>query len=302
MPASTAHKLCPHGIFVRGRYEAYKEATEQIFNIFRDFTDKMQPVSLDEAYLDVTVNKLNIPSATIIAQKIRERIRKEVRLTASAGVSYNKFLAKLASDMNKPDGLCVITPDKAIEVLSKLPIKKFHGIGKATASNMKRYGIHTGADLLQKSLPWLMDTFGKIGFHYYYLVRGIDNREVAVSHTRKSIGKESTFHHDIGDLATLFSHVERIVKKLHTKIVEEQIKVKTITLKLRYSNFETLTRSKSLRDYVDDYGIILKESRRLLIDSYDTNRKVRLIGVSLTSLKHSNSGVWEQLIIDWKVE
>ncbi len=302
MPATTAHKLCPHGIFVRGRYEAYKEATEQIFNIFREFTDKVQPVSLDEAYLDVTENKFDIPSATRIAQKIRERIKQEVRLTASAGVSYNKFLAKIGSDMNKPDGLCVITPDKAIEVLSNLPIKKFHGIGKSTANNMKNHGIFTGKDLLKKELTWLMDTFGKIGFQYYYLVRGIDNREVATSHTRKSIGKESTFHNDIGDLASLFKHLEKIVNKLHSKIILENIKIKTITLKLRYSNFETLTRSVSLREFVNEKGKIEKEARRLLIDSYNTERKVRLIGISLTSLKHLNASYWEQLLIDWMVE
>ncbi len=300
MPATTAHKLCPHGIFVRPRFEAYKEATEKIFTIFRDYSNLVQPMSLDEAYIDVTNNKLGIPSATIIAKEIRARIKSEVNLTASAGVSYNKFLAKIASDLNKPDGLCVITPKDAIKVLSNLPIGKFHGIGKSTTAHLKKYGIHTGADLLKKELSWLIDNFGKIGYQYYYLVRGIDNREVTTNHTRKSIGKESTFRIDIDDLGVLFKHLERIISRLVEKIQKEEIEVKTITLKLRYTNFETLTRGKTLSAYTSDYHYLLKECRRILIDTYDTNRKVRLLGVSFTSLKHLNAQSWEQLLIEWE--
>jgi DNA polymerase-4 len=300
MPATTAHKLCPHGIFVRPRFEAYKEATEKIFAIFREYSELVQPMSLDEAYIDVTTNKMGIPSATMIAQEIRARIKKEVNLTASAGVSYNKFLAKIASDLNKPDGLCVITPKDAIKVLSSLPIGKFHGIGKSTTAHLQRYQIYTGADLLQKELSWLIDNFGKIGYQYYYLVRGIDNREVSNDHVRKSIGKESTFRIDIDDLRLLFHHLERIITKLAEKIKKEEIEIKTITIKLRYDNFDTLTRGKTLSAYTSNYQELLKECRRILIDTYDTNRKVRLLGVSFTTLKHLNVQAWEQLIIDWE--
>ncbi len=300
MPATTAHKLCPHGIFVRPRFEAYKEATEKIFAIFREYTDLVQPMSLDEAYLDVTTNKIGMPSATLIAKEIRARIKAELNLTASAGVSYNKFLAKIASDLNKPDGLCVITPKDAIKVLSSLPIGKFHGIGKSTTSQLKKYGIHTGADLLKKELTWLIDNFGKIGYQYYYLVRGIDNRQVSTNHIRKSIGKESTFRIDVDDLRVLFQHLERLIRRLVEKLKKEEIEVKTLTLKLRYDNFDTLTRGKTLTAYTSDYHELLKECRRILIDTYDTNRKVRLLGVSFTSLKHLNAQAWEQLIIEWE--
>ena len=300
MPATTAHKLCPQGIFVQPRFEAYKEATEKIFAIFREYSELVQPMSLDEAYIDVTTNKMGIPSATMIAQEIRARIKKEVNLTASAGVSYNKFLAKIASDMNKPDGLCVITPKDAIKVLSSLPIGKFHGIGKSTTAHLQRYQIYTGADLLKKELSWLIDNFGKIGYQYYYLVRGIDNREVNNDHVRKSIGKESTFRIDIDDLRVLFNHLERIITKLVEKLKKEEIEIKTITIKLRYGNFDTLTRGKTLSAYTSNYQELLKECRRILIDTYDTNRKVRLLGVSFTTLKHLNVQAWEQLIIDWE--
>ena len=300
MPATIAHKLCPHGIFVRPRFEAYKEATEKIFAIFKEYSDLVQPMSLDEAYIDVTTNKMGIPSATMIAQEIRKRIKEEVNLTASAGVSYNKFLAKIASDLNKPDGLCVITPKDAIKVLSSLPIGKFHGIGKSTTAQLKSYGIHTGADLLKKELSWLIDNFGKIGYQYYYLVRGIDNREVSNNHIRKSIGKESTFRVDIDDLRVLFQHLERIISRLVEKIKQEEIEIKTITVKLRYDNFETLTRGKTLSAYTANYQELLKECRRILIDTYDTNRKVRLLGVSFTTLKHLNAQTWEQLMIEWE--
>lgn len=300
MPATIAHKLCPHGIFVKPRFEAYKEATEKIFSIFREYSDLVQPMSLDEAYIDVTSNKVGISSATLIAKEIKARIKSEVNLTASAGVSYNMFLAKIASDLNKPDGLCVITPKDAIRVLSSLAIGKFHGIGKSTEIQFKNYGIYTGADLLQKELSWLIDTFGKIGYHYYYLVRGIDNRELSTSHTRKSIGKESTFRVDIDDLRVLFQHLERIVGKLVNKIREEDIEIKTITIKLRYHNFETLTRGKTLSSYTSNYQDLLRECRRILIDTYDTNRKVRLLGVSFTSLKHLNAMSWEQLLVEWE--
>ncbi len=300
MPATIAHKLCPNGIFVRPRFEAYKEATDKIFSIFREYSDLVQPMSLDEAYIDVTINKMGIPSATMIAQEIRARIKSEINLTASAGVSYNKFLAKIASDMNKPDGLCVITPKDAIKVLSALPIGKFYGIGKSTTAQLKSYGINTGADLLKKELSWLIDNFGKIGYQYYYLVRGIDNREVRTDHIRKSIGKESTFRVDVDDLRLLFHHLERIITKLVEKTKKEEIEIKTITLKLRYDNFDTLTRGKTLTTYTSNYQVLLKECRRILIDTYDTNRKVRLLGVSFTTLKHLNARTWEQLLIDWE--
>lgn len=300
MPATIAHKLCPNGIFVRPRFEAYKEATDKIFSIFREYSDLVQPISLDEAYIDVTTNKMGIPSATMIAQEIRARIKQELNLTASAGVSYNKFLAKIASDFNKPDGLCVILPKDAIKVLSSLPIGKFHGIGKSTEAHLKKHQIYTGADLLKKELSWLIDNFGKIGYLYYYLVRGVDNREVSTGHIRKSIGKESTFRIDVDDLGQLFQHLERIISRLVEKINKEEIEIKTITMKLRYDNFETLTRGKTLTAYTADFRDILKECRRILIDTYDTNRKVRLLGVSFTTLKHLNFQTWEQLLVNWE--
>lgn len=302
MPATTAHKLCPHGIFVRPRFEAYKEATDQIFAIFRRYSDLVQPLSLDEAFIDVTTNKVGIPSATIIAQEIRAKIREELNLTASAGVSYNKFLAKLASDVNKPDGIFVITPKDALQVLSALPINKFFGIGKSTAAQFEKHQIFTGADLMKRELSWLLDNFGKMGYQYYYLVRGVDNREVVCNQLRKSVGKENTFRDDVDDLSVLFNHLETIITKLTAKIIKEEIEVKTITLKLRYENFETLTRSRTLTAYTANYHELLKVSRRLLIDTYDTNRSVRLLGVSLSTLKHLNCSTWEQLTINWEDE
>jgi DNA polymerase-4 len=297
MPCSMAYRLCPNAIFVRARFEAYKEASMQIREIFHEYTDLVEPVASDEAYLDVTENKFNIPYAVTIAKEIRKKIFEKTKLTASAGVSYNKFLAKIASDMNKPDGLTVITPDQAEFFLDALPIGKFHGIGKVTEKKMKKLGITNGAELRSWDVKELIRHFGKVGYYYYNIVRGIDKRKVTVEHERKSMGRERTFSSDLNNIDLFMEFLEETAEKLAEKMQKEGIRGKTITLKMKYKNFEQVTRAVTLSSYVNDKTIILDNAKGALLHAYQRNRKLRLLGLSVSNLLDSKRGKWEQMVL-----
>ena len=295
MPTNKAYQLCPHGIFVRGRFDAYKEASEIIRDIFYDYTDLVEPLSLDEAFLDVTENYKGNPSATLVAKEIRSRIFEATQLTASAGVAPNKFLAKVASDFNKPDGLTVVTPDKVASFLEELPIKKFFGVGKVTQQKMYSLGIKTGADLKAWSEIDLVKAFGKPGRFYYKIVRGIDNREVKPHRTRKSYGKEQTFKEDIGDLDWINNFLDELSQTIAEGMKKIPTTGKTITLKVRYKNFDTVTRSSSLSHYTNDKTEISTIARQLLEQTDAGKREIRLLGISLSNLNLIEKEYFEQL-------
>jgi DNA polymerase-4 len=295
MPTNEAYRLCPHGIFVRSRFDAYKEASSIIRDIFFDYTDLVEPLSMDEAYLDVSENHKGNPSATLVAQEIRARIFEETQLTASAGVAPNKFIAKVASDFNKPDGLTVITPEKAEQFLEELDIKKFYGVGKATQRKMHALGIKTGADLKKWTEIDLVKAFGKSGRHYYKIVRGIDNREVKPHRTRKSYGKERTFSEDVGDLDWVNTFLDELAQTISEGMRKIPTSGKTITLKVRYKNFDTITRSHSLSHYTNDAKEISTIARKLLEQTEAGIREIRLLGISLSNLNLIEKDYWEQL-------
>lgn len=300
MPAAKAIRLCPQAIFVKPRFEVYREVSEQIREIFFQFTDLVEPLSLDEAYLDVTENHINLPSATLIAKEIRKRIKEKTRLNASAGISFNKFLAKVASDINKPNGMAVITPDKADEFLESLAIGEFHGIGSATEKKMKSLGIYTGKDLKEWEEIDLVERFGKTGRYYYRIVRGIDSREVKAHRIRKSIGKERTFSEDIGDLNWIHNFLDELAVKISKSMKKKKMAGKTVTLKVRYDDFETLTRSTSFSHYINDGEDIGETAKSLLEQTEVGRRKVRLLGITLSNLNLSEEGRFEQLSIPFE--
>lgn len=300
MPAAKAVRLCPHAIFVKPRFEVYRKVSEQIREIFFDYTDLVEPLSLDEAYLDVTDNHINLPSATLIAKKIRKRIKEKTRLTASAGVAHNKFLAKVASDLDKPDGLSIILPEDAETFLEKLEIGEFHGVGEATESKMKSLGIHTGKDLKEWSEIDLVDEFGKTGRYYYRIVRGIDNRPVKTHRIRKSIGKERTFSEDVDDLGWINNFLRELSEKISESMKKKNAAGKTVTLKVRYDDFETITRSTSFNHYIDKAEDIAHTAISLLEDTEVGNRKVRLLGITLSNLNLNEKGHFKQLEIPFE--
>ncbi len=302
MPAAEAVRLCPHAIFVKPRFEVYREVSEQIREIFSQFTDLVEPLSLDEAYLDVTKNHINLPSATLIAQKIKKRIKKKTRLTASAGVAHNKFLAKVASDLKKPDGLAVILPEDAEEFLEKLPIGEFYGIGQATESKMKSLGIHTGKDLKVWSEIDLVNEFGKTGRYYYRIVRGIDNRKVKTHRIRKSIGKERTFSEDVDDLGWVHNFLRELAGKVSESMRKKNAAGKTVTIKVRYDDFETITRSTSFSHYIERADDVAETAISLLEQTQVGQRKVRLLGITLSNLNLSEQGHFRQLEIPFEWE
>jgi DNA polymerase-4 len=284
MATHRALQLCPHAILVPPRFEVYREASYQIREIFREYTDLIEPLSLDEAYLDVTVNKKNIPSATIIAREIKKKIFHKTRLTASAGVSVNKFLAKIASDMNKPDGLTVIRPGEVERFIEKLAIGKFHGIGKVTEEKMKSLGIYTGKDLKAWNKYELMKRFGKVGSFYYHIVRGEDNRAVNPHRIRKSIGKEKTFKKDLESREEMESFLEILAEKIEGLLKRYGVKGKTLTLKVRYEDFQTITRSRTGGILLETAADLLKIANELLAGTEVQFRKVRLLGLSVSNL------------------
>ncbi|HLR25597.1 MAG TPA: DNA polymerase IV, partial [Fodinibius sp.] len=300
MPAARAIRLCPQAIFVKPRFEVYRKVSNQIREIFFQFTDMVEPLSLDEAYLDVTENHIGLPSATLIARKIRLLIKKETKLTASAGVAHNKFLAKIASDLDKPDGLSVILPEKAEAFLEELKIGEFHGVGSATEKKMNTLDIYTGADLKEWSEIDLIDKFGKVGRHYYRIVRAIDPREVKPDRIRKSIGKERTFPDDIDDLNWIHNFLTELAEKVASSMQQKQAAGKTVTLKVRYADFETLTRSTSFSHYINEAADIAQTAIQLLEQTQVGRRKVRLLGITLSNLNLNASGRFKQLEIPFE--
>ncbi len=280
-----AKKLCPDLIFVRPRFDRYKEISKKIRKIFHDYTDLVEPLSLDEAYLDVTENKKGNPSATLIAQEIRKRIFEEVGLTASAGISVNKFVAKIASDYNKPNGQKTVNPDEVEAFLEKLDIKKFYGVGKVTAEKMYQLGIFTGYDLKQKSLEYLEKHFGNSGFHYYQICRGIHSSAVKPNRKIKSVGAERTFGENLSSEIFMEERLQSIAKELEKRLQKSKISGKTITLKIKYSDFTLQTRSKTLPYFVSDKNIILDVAKDLLYQERLRN-SVRLLGISIHNLNN----------------
>lgn len=280
-----AKKLCPDLIFVRPRFDRYKEISKKIRKIFHDYTDLVEPLSLDEAYLDVTENKKGNPSATLIAQEIRKRIFEEVGLTASAGISVNKFVAKIASDYDKPNGQKTVNPDEVEAFLEKLDIKKFYGVGKVTAEKMYQLGIFTGYDLKQKTLEYLEKHFGNSGFHYYQICRGIHNSAVKPNRKIKSVGAERTFGENLSSEIFMEERLQSIAKELEKRLQKSRISGKTITLKIKYSDFTLQTRSKTLPYFVSDKNIILDVAKDLLYQERLRN-SVRLLGISIHNLNN----------------
>ncbi len=299
MPSSQAYRLCPHAIFVRGRFDAYREASEQVREIFFQYTDIVEPVSIDEAYLDVTFSREDDVSATQIAKEIRAKIFEKTRLTASAGVSYNKFLAKIGSDLDKPDGLVVITPDRAREILDNLPIGKFHGIGKVTEKKMINLGIKSGLDLRKRTLRELTRHFGKVGEYYYHIVRGKDSREVTTHRIRKSIGMERTFAQDIDDNEEMIEYLKSFCAKLCTKMEEKRAKAKTMTLKIRYANFDIISRSFSFQNALNDEKVFAHIARKLLLESLINKCMIRLLGISFSNLEWLDEDNEKQIIAEF---
>ncbi len=286
MAGKIAKQLCPHLIFVKSNFDKYIAVSKKIREIFYEYTDLVEPLSLDEAYLDVTHNKKNLPSATLIAQEIRQRIFEETQLTASAGISVNKFIAKVASDVNKPNGQMLIGPKEVIGFLEQLPIEKFHGIGKVTAQKMKKYGIHTGYDLKQKEQAWLSKYFGKSGLYYYNIVRGIHNSEVKPNRIRKSVGAERTFFEDITKIEEMVAFLEKIGTRIEERMEKSKDGGRTITLKIKYHDFEVHTRSKTIEEYVKkkrDFMPVIKE----LLYNPKPEKAVRLLGISLSNLNNN---------------
>ncbi len=283
MSGYLARQNCPHIIFVKPRFGRYKEISQQIRKIFLDYTDLMEPLSLDEAYLDVTINKKGNPSATLIAQEIRQRIFNELGLTASAGISVNKFIAKIASDYNKPNGQKTVNPEEVLQFLEDLEIRKFYGVGKVTADKMYKLGIFTGIDLKSKSLSFLEDHFGKSGAHYYHVVRGIHNSPVKPQRIPKSVGAERTFSENLSSEVFMLERLEHIAQELESRLKKSEIAGKTITLKIKYSDFSLQTRSKTLPYFIAGKDLILETAKELLYQEKLEN-SVRLLGISLANL------------------
>ena len=294
MPGSKAYRLCPKAIFLQPRFDAYRKVSTEIQSIFKHYTDMVEPLSLDEAYLDVSDCKQYQGSATLIARSIKETIKKETELTASAGVSYNKFLAKIASDMDKPDGLYLITPEQGEKFVERLAVRKIHGIGKATEAKMKILKIKTGADLKQWAENVLIKQFGKAGQYYYQIARGIDHRPVRNNRIRKSIGCETTFQEDLSDVKVMLTQLNALSEKVFLNLIKKKLSAKTVTLKVKYNDFELITRSVTKENSikkVDDIAQLLKE---LLKKTQVGTRKVRLLGVSVSKLESINQFITEQ--------
>ena len=284
MPSITAQRQCPDLIFVKPRFEAYKAVSRQIREIFSRHTDLIQPLSLDEAYLDVTQDKTGLGSAVKVAKVIRAAIRAETGLTASAGVSYNKFIAKLASDQNKPDGLCVILPEQGAEFVAGLPVRRFHGIGPRTAEKMAKLGVHTGADLAQKDEAWLARYFGSWGGYLFNAARGIDDRLVNANSIRKSLGGETTYFDDKKSEAELRDALEGIIDFVWDRIERNQARGKTLVLKARYSDFRTVTRSRTVGHIIDSRLEFSQLGHSLLDHILPAEMGIRLLGLTLSGL------------------
>jgi DNA polymerase-4 len=284
LPSVTAKRLCPELIFVKPRFDVYRAVSQQIRGIFGDYTDLVEPLSLDEAYLDVTEDRLGLGSARAIAEDIRRRIREECQLTASAGVSYCKFIAKLASDHRKPDGLCVITPEKGPEFVASLPVARFHGVGPVTARKMERLGIMTGADLRDWALPALQAHFGSSADWYWRICRGIDEREVKPDRPYKSVSAERTFDEDLRDPDRLAEELTRIAGYAWDRVKRAEVSGRTVTLKVKYGDFTIITRSKSFGGPVADLDAFTAAGQALLAALHPLSKGIRLLGLGLHNL------------------
>ena len=283
MSSVIAKRNCPDLIFVKPRFDRYKEISQQIREIFFEYTDLVEPLSLDEAYLDVTENKIGLPSATLIAKKIRDQIKEKTGLNASAGISINKFIAKVASDVNKPNGQKTVAPEEVLEFLEALDIRKFYGVGKVTAEKMYRLGIFSGKDLKDKTEEYLSKHFGKSGSHFYNVVRGIHHSEVKPHRIRKSLGAERTFRENISSEIFMLERLENIAEEIERRLEKSKVAGKTVTLKIKYSDFTQQTRSKTINYYIARKELILEIAKDLL---YQEKMKdsVRLLGISLSNL------------------
>jgi len=300
MPTVSALKRCPNLVLVHPRFDVYKKVSMEIMEIFRSYTDLVEPLSLDEAFLDVTCNKKNISSATLIAGNIKSEIYKQTELTASAGVSINKFLAKIASDMDKPDGLFVILPEEAQEFIDQLKIEKFYGVGKATTKKMHSLGIFNGADLKKRSKADLVQHFGKNGDFFYNIARAIDNRPVNPESIRKSYGKERTFDNDISEFEEIREKIEDIAQQLWNGLQKTDFHGKTVVIKIKYADFIQNTRSKTLQDIVDSYQTILSVALELIKREFPLRDKIRLLGITITNADtESEKPEDSQLILDF---
>ena len=287
LASSVAARRCPQLIFVKPRFERYKEISSQIMAIFQSYTALVEPLSLDEAYLDVTYNKKELKSAIKIAMLIREEIKEKIGLTASAGISFNKFLAKTASDLDKPDGLSVILPEQAIPFMEQLPIEKFHGIGKVTAKKMNGQGIFTGADLMKLERSELIRRYGKAGKHYHSIVTANDLRQVNTDRIRKSIGAENTFSNDLFDEHEVLEALQHIHETLMRRIEKTERKGRTVTLKIKHHDFTVKTRSKSLDHHTNSAAVIWEMVLELLYHPEYLEKEVRLLGITLSQLDNN---------------
>lgn len=283
MSGVQAKRNCPDLIFVRPRFDRYQEISKKIRKIFYEYTDLVEPLSLDEAYLDVTKNKKGNPSASLLAKEIRERILNEVGLTASAGISTNKFVAKIASDYNKPNGQKTVNPEEVLDFLEQLDIRKFYGVGKVTAEKMYQLGIFTGKDLKTKTIDYLDAHFGKSGQHYYEIVRGIHHSEVKPNRIRKSLAAERTFDENLSSEIFMLEKLEKIAKEVSKRLEKSKVAGKTVTLKIKYSDFSLQTRSKTLPYYISNTEVILETAKELLFQEKMSN-SVRLLGISMSNL------------------
>lgn len=289
MPGKSAYHRCPHAVFLKPRFEVYRYVSRQIRDIFNSYTDLVEPLSMDEAFLDVTVNKRAIPFATRIAQMIRKEIFQKTELTASAGVSFNKFLAKVASDENKPNGITVVTPEQADAFIDRLPIRKFHGVGKATETKMRELGIRTGSDLKKFRKEDLIRYFGKSGNYFYSIAHGQDNRPVNPDRIRKSLGKETTFDEDMGDVDQMFDILSHIAERLENLIQEHDIQGMTVTLKVKYADFQCVTRSITDTEPIRNADRMMNHIRMLLKNTEAGPRKVRLLGITISNFADQTS-------------
>jgi DNA polymerase-4 len=284
MPSVSAKRRCPDLIFVKPRFDVYRAVSQQIRAIFADYTDLIEPLSLDEAYLDVTGDRRGLGSARAVAEDIRRRIREELGLTASAGVSYCKFIAKLASDHRKPDGLCVITPEKGPDFVASLPVARFHGVGPVTARKMGRLGILTGADLKDWSVAALQVHFGSSAEYYWRICRGIDEREVKPDRPYKSVSAERTFDEDLRDPERLAAELERIAGYAWTRVERAEVAGRTVTLKVKFGDFTTITRSRSFGSPVSDLAAFTLSGQALLSALHPLPKGIRLLGLGLHNL------------------
>ncbi|HEP1844474.1 TPA: DNA polymerase IV [Streptococcus suis] len=291
MSSKEAYERCPQAIFISGNYEKYQEVGRQVREIFHRYTDLVEPMSIDEAYLDVTENKLGIGSAVKIAKLIQYDIWNELHLTASAGVSYNKFLAKIASDMEKPHGLTLILPEDAVEVLASLPVDKFHGVGKKTVERLHEMGVFTGKDLLDVPEMTLIDTFGRFGYDLYRKARGISNSPVKPNRVRKSIGKERTYRKLLYRDEDVMKELVSLCQRVEASLVRNEKKGRTIVLKVRYGDFSTLTKRHSLEDATNQVDVIEREVRQLFEEVGQAEKGIRLLGVTVTNFMEGDNQI-----------